>query len=631
MKLSNQNKSKCDEKLKSFFFDLLSNERSTVNFSILVDDLICGLKEITSANGISFYMFNKWKNYFSLEHSTDVSRLGHIRGNRTLADLEQFLTLYGLDLPYIDSSLFWGEHQELRSYILFIRKGNGNKVAGWLEFYIVEEADKLNELFRIICHECSKLIEIWDRFNESLEEDVRYEQLYRVTAKFHSSMDMDDVLGEIIQTLKEVYPFFTYYLLLSHDHANHKGLPIKDIEYGMEASEPLAAKAFLTGELQFNCSKSDGCSELYAPLKGKQGVYGVLQVIAPETFVFPTQEISFIKLLANTAGNALENAKLYHQSKRLVKDLQLINDASHQLNSNLRLSETINFIALQIEKSFRAEEVGFIIFKKDKRYKVLPGSSTYFLSEEARDFVHLANEQLKNEQEAVFIGDLKSDPNVITVPYRSFMAIPMIQSGELKGAVYVVHNTPYFFTFDNFKLLQSLIHHSTLAISNSMLREELEELVITDHLTKLYSRNYLDEKIHFHMEKDKLGTFILLDIDNFKLVNDTYGHQVGDDIIIQVAKIVKENIRDLDIGARWGGEELAVYLPAVPLTDGIQVAERLVHKVEEATHPKVTISCGVSFWTNTKRDSVKRLFNRADEALYKAKEFGKNKVFVDES
>ena len=135
-------------------------------------------------------------------------------------------------------------------------------------------------------------------------------------------------------------------------------------------------------------------------------------------------------------------------------------------------------------------------------------------------------------------------------------------------------------------------------MANSMLREELEKMVITDHLTRLYSRSYLDDKMSQSMEEDEEGTFILIDLDNFKKVNDTYGHQVGDDILIQVADLIQHNIRDTDIGARWGGEEMAIYLPRVPLESGVRIAERLKDKVGEKSSPRVTISCGVSCWRN---------------------------------
>ncbi|NEY71933.1 sensor domain-containing diguanylate cyclase [Bacillus mesophilus] len=458
------------------------------------------------------------------------------------------------------------------------------------------------------------------------DEHRRYEQLYRVTSKFHSSMNMDAVLKEVIETLREVYPHFSYYLLLSQDYNHLNDLPIKEIQY--DEANLAVTQAYVTGEIQLEDNISDRTSVLYAPLKGKQGVYGVLQIITPNTLLFPQEEINFVKLLANTAGSALENAKLYHQSNRLVADLQLINETSHQLNSNLRLSEAMNYMSKQIIKSFLADEVGFILFKQHGIYETLPGSTSFFREDQGHlQVVRDIHSKINAEHESIFIGNLPLDH---LIAFRSLMAVPMVQGNELLGVAIVLDKEPYAFSFETFKLLQSLIHHSTLALTNSMLREELEKLVITDHLTKLHSRNYLNEMIAKSMKTDAFGSFILIDLDNFKLVNDQYGHQVGDNVLKQVAEIIKDNIREFDVGARWGGEELAIYLPRVELPSGIAVAERLVQRVEELTEPKVTISCGVGHWRKGQEDTPFRLFKRADEALYKAKGTGKNKVNVQE-
>src|SRR5690625_8005233 len=121
--------------------------------------------------------------------------------------------------------------------------------------------------------------------------------------------------------------------------------------------------------------------------------------------------------------------------------------------------------------------------------------------------------------------------------------------------IIIVHSQQYFFSLDAFKLIQSIEQHDSLALSNTILKEQLKKTVITDYLTQLYSRNYLDSVIKSHMSDGHLGSFILFDIDNFKHVNDTYGHYIGDQILITVSKLIKEVIHNDDIVDRLGGEE----------------------------------------------------------------------------
>ncbi|WP_245308255.1 diguanylate cyclase [Halalkalibacter urbisdiaboli] len=460
-------------------------------------------------------------------------------------------------------------------------------------------------------------------------EGRRRDLLLQVTKKFHSTMNIGEVLGEIIYALEQVYPSFQVNLLLSHEWEVKEGVPIKQLMYGSDSGNRTAEHAYLTGLIQIERIESKDKVTLYAPLRGKQGVYGVMEIQASADVRLPKHEIDFIEMLADTGGNALENAELYQQSRKLIHDLQLINQTSHQLNLNLRLADTINFMTEQIINSFEAEQVGFILFQSNGEFVLLEGSTSFFTKESLEDLEPFIR-KVKREKDPIYIGDAQLHDEIKINNYHSVLAVPMIQSTELKGLVIAAHSEPYHFTFDSFKLLQSLIHHSTLAFTNSMLHEELEKLVITDHLTRLYSRNHLDEKIQESMMRDVEGTFLLLDIDNFKQINDTFGHQVGDDIIIQVANIMKKNIREEDIAARWGGEELAIYLPKVDVYTGFSIAERVVKAVAIETSPRVTVSCGVSHWQSHDLDSLssKTLFNLADQGLYVAKETGKNKAVL---
>lgn len=124
------------------------------------------------------------------------------------------------------------------------------------------------------------------------------------------------------------------------------------------------------------------------------------------------------------------------------------------------------------------------------------------------------------------------------------------------------------------------------------------------------------------MQEGTQGAFILFDIDDFKYINDVFGHRTGDSVIIQTANVLQKNMTLSDIAARWGGEELAVYLSEVSIQEGLLLAKQIIQQVSEATEPKITLSSGVSSWTDKHDDSVGELFARADKALYSAKAKG---------
>lgn len=166
-------------------------------------------------------------------------------------------------------------------------------------------------------------------------------------------------------------------------------------------------------------------------------------------------------------------------------------------------------------------------------------------------------------------------------------------------------------------------------------KKRVEELSITDRLTGLYNRLKLDElfALYLSLAKRHEGSFsiLLLDIDKFKSVNDTYGHQVGDSVLKELAKILKENIRGEDAVGRWGGEEFLILLPSCQLEKALLLAEKLRHLIEEYSFETVgqkTASFGLATYHHG--DDEKSMVARADEALYRAKENGRNRVEKEE-
>ncbi len=171
------------------------------------------------------------------------------------------------------------------------------------------------------------------------------------------------------------------------------------------------------------------------------------------------------------------------------------------------------------------------------------------------------------------------------------------------------------------------------------INEKLQELSMTDPLTGIYNRLYFNKRFRYEYERASRYnvplTCIMIDIDHFKSVNDRYGHQVGDEVLKAVSQTLLSGLRKVDILARYGGEEIVALLPETPCEKGAHVAERLRRSVEDLAVPRdggealrVTISLGVAAHPEPRAESDEVLLRWADDALYRAKRGGRNRVEV---
>ncbi|MEC0669837.1 GGDEF domain-containing protein [Bacillus haynesii] len=469
--------------------------------------------------------------------------------------------------------------------------------------------ERLAESIRLFLMHCLELDELF-------RDELKKTKIYEKTELLHELMDQGQVLKTMLESLRDVFPFLRYCLFLSYDEDQYINLPAIELDVQSESTDSFALDAYLSGQV-----KSKNEAEVYIPIKGRQGTYGVLKAFGPGA----ADTAADICIISNAAGKAFENSRLYEQSQNMISNLELINETSHQLNRTKRLSDMMKSLSERLISSFGAEEVGFFYKNHLGAETLLPGSTGFFQTDAALPYIRYVKEKI-SEENGVFVGNGSSFFG--NEGYASLMGVPMLENNENKGFVIVLKKNACSFSFEMFKLFQTLIRHSTLAVSNLMLRDRLKYLVQTDRLTELYSRSYFDEKIGYSMKSDEKGVLVLIDIDDFKQINDTYGHQKGDDILIQVARVIQRNIRDQDVAARWGGEELAVYLPKAGLNAGEMLAERLITLVRECTDPRVTISCGVSHWSQDRPKSLSTLFKEADIALYNAKRNGKNKFMT---
>jgi two-component system, cell cycle response regulator len=234
----------------------------------------------------------------------------------------------------------------------------------------------------------------------------------------------------------------------------------------------------------------------------------------------------------------------------------------------------------------------------------------------------------------------------IEVAIRSVIALPFsIERGQY--GVFLVRRTrdQDRFGVADLDFAQAVINAAVAVIQRAQMVEStmadnarLEQLAHTDPLTQLLNRRALTERITAEMERalryDSTLALLMIDLDHFKRVNDTYGHLVGDDVLRDVAALLSDTIRGSDIVARYGGEEFLMLLPETDDAGAEQFAERIRAAIddhpfgEEADHPtlRLTASIGVAMFPAARIESVEDLFARADAALYRAKADGRNRV-----
>lgn len=174
-----------------------------------------------------------------------------------------------------------------------------------------------------------------------------------------------------------------------------------------------------------------------------------------------------------------------------------------------------------------------------------------------------------------------------------------------------------------------------LALWRVKLYEEIERVSITDSLTEVYTRRYALGRFQEEVQRAEIRhtqlSFLMIDVDLFKDFNDKYGHLTGDQILREVGILIKENIREIDIAGRYGGEEFCVILPDTDRQGSIYAAERIRQAVEKAVikaydvEVQITLSIGVSTYPHN-AEVIGGLIDKADSALYTAKKDGRNRV-----
>lgn len=317
----------------------------------------------------------------------------------------------------------------------------------------------------------------------------------------------------------------------------------------------------------------------------------------------------------------------------------------HLLTCN-QVSELLRLLTLGAQTHFDLQAVCLLLDDPEHHYRTLmqplieTSLPVRFLHDAA-----LADACFAPLEAGVYLGALGSLECVkyfasTSTVIRSCALLPLTQGGSVVGCLAFGSDNSERFTADKSSdFLSHLASIATACIDNAVIHETLRRQTQTDVLTHLHNRRFFDleleREIAVALRSGNPLACIFLDIDYFKHVNDTRGHQTGDLCLQQVADVIRQQLRKADVLARYGGEEFVCLLPNTDREKAIQTAERIRHAVEllachshtdEIFH--VTLSAGVCVWQPDKKetDAAQRLVALADAAMYDAKHNGRNRV-----
>lgn len=384
--------------------------------------------------------------------------------------------------------------------------------------------------------------------------------------------------------------------------------------------------------------KKGGISSLaVVPVIDGKFPLGVIAADSARFHAFSGADKDTLNVFSMQIMRILQRERVYPQIQRSQVTLKILNEESSKLLSSLNIDVIVTNL---IDGACRiAPAMATFFMAKDGEFELLnqkglqpPEKKTYSLKNTLLDMV-VKNHELYNLSD---VRDYRSP----VMPFKtnsigSVVLLPLLYEKELMGILALFSEETNAFSPLQIDLLKVLGNQASISMVNARFHAEIERLAMTDGLTGLFNHRHFQERLS--QEFNRLERFsepislLLIDIDYFKKVNDTYGHPVGDAVLKGVADKVRKTVRTIDIPARYGGEEFAVILLNTDAKGAMNMAERLrktVMNTEFFSEQKtfhVTISIGISTYAEGIKEGREKFIERADKSLYHAKRNGRNR------
>jgi len=386
-------------------------------------------------------------------------------------------------------------------------------------------------------------------------------------------------------------------------------------------------------------------SLLALPLIADDQKLGVVVISFTSDHDFTEVEVSFGEQAASQIALAVAKSKALSTTQSRAKELDALQRATAALLTTIDLEELLGQILDAAMSATPAADKGTLHLVIPETGQLQVRAAQGYSDHRIRSFIPNSSDNYPARavryHQPLLIDDVSSDPSVRDDqdvsderPVSSMIVAPLLLGEQALGAIALASYRHRAFVQADLQLLVSFAATATTAIQNAQLHGEVQKQAVTDTLTGLYNRRGLFElggrEVIRALRFKRPLSAILLDIDHFKQINDTYGHLVGDQILVGVSAQCLLELRQLDLLSRYGGDEFLALLSETELSEAHPIAKRLCKRIAEMSFPagdvllKITISVGVAILKEG--DTLETLIERTDQVLYKAKQAGRNRV-----
>lgn len=495
------------------------------------------------------------------------------------------------------------------------------------------------------------------------EQRALAEALREVGIALSSTLDSEEILDLLLDQVARVVPYDSAnIMLLKEGEVTRVSRQRGYAQFGQEAAEQIVATDFEIQNTPYlrwmaetaqplvisdtavdpNWVAFDFLSHVRswagAPITIEGQVIAFFSLDKTTPDFYQPKHARLLSAFAGQASLALQNAHLLEAARRRAEEAETLRQAGAVVVSTLQLDEAIERILKQLKRVV-PHDSATVQLVRDGYLEIVGGHGWQDLSQVVGLRFPLPGDQpntrVIERRKPLFLSKAEFKNIPIFEHVKSWLGVPLLLHSRVIGLLSLDSTQPNHFTRDHVRLVSAFADQVAIAIENARLFEAVQRIAITDPLSGLYNRHYFFELARREFERARRYrrplSIILMDLDNFKQVNDHFGHIAGDEVLQTIAGRFHISLRQTDLLGRYGGDEFVAMLPETQLPSALKVAERLSASIRETSinvndhQISLTMSLGVAT-LDDECTTLEVLIDRADQAQYRAKRAGKNRI-----